>query len=138
VSDITHFNRSSPTPWLDLGAFVAFAWAGLLLGVVSMRLVHRTIERTLGKLVGWTVVAGAAAASGFGVALGRFGRLNSWEIVTSPESVASTSLWLVTNGRLLAVAVFFAALLLAVYTGGPSLGGSTSGSTLLGPARRDP
>jgi uncharacterized membrane protein len=100
-----------------------------------MRLVHRTIERTLGRLVGWIVIAGAAAASGFGVALGRFGRLNSWEIVTNPVSVASTSVWLLSNGRLVAVAVFFAVLLLAVYTGGPSLAGATTGSSRPGPAR---
>ena len=41
VSDLTHYDQVSTTPWLDLARLVAFAWAGCVLAVLSMRSVHR-------------------------------------------------------------------------------------------------
>src|SRR2546423_548049 len=82
VSDITHFDPVSATPWLDLARLVAFAWAGCLLAVLSMRSIQRIVTRHAGAVAGWCVVIASSAASGAGVALGRFGRVNSWEVVT--------------------------------------------------------
>ena len=121
VSDLTHFNNASPTPWLDLARLFAFAWAGCLLGVVSLRIVHRLVSDIAGELAGWGVVVAAAAASGVGIALGRFSRINSWEVLTEPVGTAVETLRILLNYRTSAVAAFFGLLVLVMYLG---LGGT--------------
>jgi uncharacterized membrane protein len=125
VSDLSHLPAHSPTPWLDLARLVAFAWAGCLLGVASLRIVHLVVAERAGSFAGWAMVCGAAFASGIGIALGRFARLNSWEAITRPSAVIDEAMRLGGSVRAVGVAGFFSLLVLVVYTG---LGG-------LGPAR---
>jgi uncharacterized membrane protein len=127
VTDLTHLHRVSATPWLELARFVAFAWAGCLLAVASLRLVHRVVSGHAGWVTGWAVVVFSAGVSGIGVVLGRFARLNSWEVVTNPAAVATEALRLTASRQGLAVAVFFTLLLLVIYAG---LGGPAGGSRL--------
>ena len=115
VSDLTHFENGSPTPWLDLARLVSFAWAGCLLAVLSLRAVHRVVHDRAGPVTAWVTVVAAATASGFGVVLGRFSRLNSWQAVTSPRTVFAEVVEVADSGRSLAIALFFALLLLTIY-----------------------
>ena len=115
VSDLTHFDAGSSTPWLDLARLVSFAWAGCLLAVLSLQAVNRVVVRAAGAVAGWTVIVLAAAASGFGVVLGRFSRLNSWEAVTSPRMVFDEVVGLGDSGRSVAVGLFFGLLVLTIY-----------------------
>jgi uncharacterized membrane protein len=117
VSDLAHLRWQSSTPWLDLARFVAFAWAGCLLGIAALRVVHGVVAARAGTLAGWVVIVGGAAASGAGVALGRFGRLNSWEVVTRPAFVADETMRLSSDRQALAVAAFFTLLVLVMYIG---------------------
>jgi len=87
----------------------------VLIGVASMRAVHCVVRRRAGSLVGWATIVLAAIVSGYGVVLGRFARLNSWEGVTAPRSVLTAIMLVSANGRLLAVGMFFGLLLLTVY-----------------------
>lgn len=125
VSDLTHLHRASPTPWLELARFVAFAWAGCLLAVASLRIVHRVVAGHGGWLAGWAAVFGAAGVSGVGVVVGRFARLNSWEALTRPTAVVAEAVRVAGSRQGLAVAVFFSLLLLVVYAG---LGGAGASS----------
>lgn len=123
VSDLTHFDSGSATPWLDLARLVSFAWAGCLLAVVSLRAVHRAVFRRVGSLAAWAAVVVSAVASGFGVVLGRFSRLNSWEAVTAPGTVFHEAAAVGASQRLLAVSLFFGLLVLTVYLAlGPPAG----------------
>jgi uncharacterized membrane protein len=124
VSDISHLDSGSTTPWLDLARLVSFAWAGCLLAVLSLRAVHRVVLRRAGTTVAWVVVVVATIGSGFGVVLGRFSRLNSWEVVTAPRAVVAEVAGLVDDRRSLAVSLFFGLLLLTIYAavGAPSKG----------------
>jgi uncharacterized membrane protein len=117
VSDLAHLRLPSTTPWLDLARFVAFAWAGCLLGIAALRVVHGVVAARVGTLAGWFVILGGATASGIGVALGRFGRLNSWEVVTRPVFVADETMRLSGDRQALAVAAFFTLLVLVMYIG---------------------
>jgi uncharacterized membrane protein len=127
VSDLAHFNNASATPWLDLSRLFAFAWAGCLLAVVSLRIVHRIVRALWGPIAGSGVVIAAATASGVGIALGRFSRLNSWELATQPASVLTETLRIMTNYRTSAVAAFFGLLVLVMYLG---MGGARQRSAL--------
>jgi uncharacterized membrane protein len=115
VSDITHLDSDSATPWLDLARLVSFAWAGCLLAVLSLRAVHRVVLRRAGAAVAWVVVVAATIGSGFGVVLGRFSRLNSWQVVTAPRAVLDEVVALADDQRSLAVSLFFGLLLLTIY-----------------------
>jgi uncharacterized membrane protein len=117
VSDLAHLRWPSSTPWLDLARFVAFAWAGCMLGVAALRVVHGVVAARVGAVAGWAVIVGGAAVSGAGVALGRFGRLNSWEVLTRPGFVAYETLRLSADRQALAVAGFFTLLVLVMYIG---------------------
>jgi uncharacterized membrane protein len=116
ISDLTHFDSSSMTPWLDLSRLVAFGWAGCLLGLVSLRIVHRVVRAHAGSIAGWGVVVAAAGASGIGIALGRFSRVNSWELLTQPTAVVAEAGRLLVDYRAMAVAGFFGLFILVMYT----------------------
>jgi uncharacterized membrane protein len=75
--------------WYDVVLVLLFAWNGLLLGLVSMRLVQRAVARRLGAGWGWVSVVGVFALSGFGVTLGRFQRWNSWDLFSRPAALAA-------------------------------------------------
>jgi uncharacterized membrane protein len=90
LTDLIHLRTRSSADaiWFDALTFSAFAWTGLLLGLVALYLVHTAVARAVGAVWGWIVAFGAIAASGFGIYLGRFLRWNTWDIITSPIAVA--------------------------------------------------
>ena len=90
LTDLIHLRTRSSADaiWFDALTFSAFAWTGLLLGLVALYLVHTAVARAVGAIWGWIVAFGAIAASGFGIYLGRFLRWNTWDIITSPIAVA--------------------------------------------------
>ena len=45
------------------------------------------VERMVGRVVSWLFIAAVAALSGFGIYLGRFLRLNSWDVLFKPRQV---------------------------------------------------
>jgi uncharacterized membrane protein len=67
----------------------SFAWTALMLGFVSLYLVHAIIAPRAGAAVGWLVVVCVLGLASFGVYLGRFARFNSWDVVTRPHLVLS-------------------------------------------------
>jgi uncharacterized membrane protein len=73
--------------WYDLIMNAAFAFIGHFAGLVSMWIVERNLRRVLGRLAGRLLVLAAIILSGFGIYLGRFSRLNSWEVLTDPVKV---------------------------------------------------
>jgi uncharacterized membrane protein len=76
--------------WFDVVLVTAFAWTGLLLGFVSLYLVHTVARTLLGTRVGWGLVLAAIALSSFGIYLGRFLRWNSWDFVVQPTVLAAS------------------------------------------------
>ena len=70
--------------WVDLTLILICALTGLVLGFVSLYLMQSVVARMLGRVVSWVFVAVVAGLSSFGVYLGRFVRVNSWDIVTRP------------------------------------------------------
>ncbi len=90
VTDLIHLPSSGGNPlWFDAMTYLAFAWTGLVLGLVSLLLVHRTVHRALGPVWGWVLVTGAVALCGVGIYLGRFLRWNSWDVVTNPGGLVT-------------------------------------------------
>jgi uncharacterized membrane protein len=91
VTDLIHLRaRGFVLQLYDAMMVFGFALTGLCIAFLSLWLIHRLVERRLGRPAGWTFVAAVAGLTGFGVFLGRFPRWNSWDIVTKPGELFAT------------------------------------------------
>ena len=69
----------------------------MLLGVISLYLMQDIIFRTFGRAAGWVFVFGISGLSSFGIYIGRFVRLNSWDVLQDPAETAMEILGLVVD-----------------------------------------
>ena len=74
--------------WYDVIIVVWCSWTGMLLGVISLYLMQDIILRSFGRVAGWVFVFTISALSSFGIYIGRFVRLNSWDILQNPAETA--------------------------------------------------
>ncbi len=89
VTDLVHLGRISGAPlWYDAAMIAAFAGTGLLLGLCSVFLVHAVALRVLGPRLGWAVLLPVLGLCSAGVLVGRFARLNSWDVLLRPTRLA--------------------------------------------------
>lgn len=90
LTDFIHLHGNGPSPlWYDALMLSSFAWTALMLGLVSLYLVHAIVGQKAGAAAGWFVVVCVLGLASFGVYLGRFARFNSWDVVTRPHLVLS-------------------------------------------------
>jgi len=109
LTDFIHLQEGPAPLWYDALMLSAFAWTGLLLGFASLYLVQIILRRAFGAAVGWLGVFGALALSSIGVYIGRFVRLNSWDVLLRPRDVVE-----VVHARLVAESVGMAQALVAL------------------------
>lgn len=108
--------------WYDVIIVVWCSWTGTLLGVISLYLMQDIIARTFNRWVGWAFVFFISGLSSFGIYIGRFVRLNSWDILQDPAETAMTILGIVIDPtrRLaaftLAYTFFFLFIFLLLYS----------------------
>ena len=128
VTDLVHLGDGVEM-WRHVLQYGFAAWTGVLLGIVSLRLVHNRIERHFGPLAGWATVVVSVGLCAVGVVIGRFQRWNSWDLVTRPDAVVAQTLEWVrsplsevqSTGVAVAVAAFFGTAYLTIW----ALGGVT-------------
>jgi uncharacterized membrane protein len=97
LTDLQHLGQgvSNVPVWYDVILLTWFSWTGMLLGVVSLNLMQEIIRRGLGRLAGWVFVMGVAALNAVGMYVGRFVRLNSWDLFQDPGgALANVFDWL--------------------------------------------
>lgn len=93
VTDLVHLRFRGGAPlWFDAVMLAAFAWAGVGLGAASLRTCARVVRVRGGALAALAFTPLAALATGFGVYLGRFVRLNTWDVATRPATVLEHAL----------------------------------------------
>jgi uncharacterized membrane protein len=94
LTDLQHLNeQASNVPlWYDVILLVWFSWTGMLLGIVSLNLMQEIVKRQIARWLGWVFVFVVAGLSSAGVYIGRFIRLNSWDILQDPAGTAE-NLW---------------------------------------------
>lgn len=87
VTDLIHLKTREPVPkWFDYILITAYAWTGLFLCYVSLRLLHARVQQWWGVKMGWRFVIGMLAAGSFGIYVGRVFRWNSWDMIIRPWS----------------------------------------------------
>jgi uncharacterized membrane protein len=97
LTDLQHLSQGSTRVplWYDVILLIWFSWTGMLLGIVSLNLMQEIIKRQISRWAGWAFVLFVAALSSVGLYLGRFIRLNSWDVLQKPGEIASNiSDWL--------------------------------------------
>ena len=108
--------------WYDVIIIVWCSWTAMLLGVVSLYLMQDIMQRTFGRIVGWSFVFAISALSSFGIYIGRFVRLNSWDILQNPAETAMEILGIIIDPSrrlaafLLSYTVFFLFVYLLLYS----------------------
>jgi len=119
MTDFVHLPGMRFVWWYDLGVLLAFAWAGCILGVASLHIMRGLVRERLGAAASWAFVLLCVGLSGVGIYLGRFLRWNSWDLLTSPRSLARELLALLSTPdaypRLIGVSGLFACFLLLGY-----------------------
>jgi len=120
--------RSAGAPlWYDVIIIVWCSWTAMLLGVVSLYLMQDIVQRRFGRLVGWVFVFAISALSSFGIYIGRFVRLNSWDILQDPAETAMEILGILIDPSrrlaafLISYTVFFLFVYLLLYSFGHML-----------------
>lgn len=110
--------RATDAPlWYDVIIVVWCSWTAMMLGVVSLYLMQDIVQRTFSRVTGWAFVFIISAASSFGIYVGRFVRLNSWDILQDPAETAMDILGLVIDPsrRLAAFTLLYTFFFLFVY-----------------------
>jgi uncharacterized membrane protein len=95
LTDFVHLSvdegsRGSSPLWYDALMLSSFAWTALMLGFVSLYLIHAIVRRRASAASGWVAVACVLGLASVGVYIGRFAHFNSWDAVTRPRLVLSS------------------------------------------------
>ncbi len=119
LTDLQYLSRvTTKAPlWFDIILLVWFSWTGMLLGLISLYLMHEIVQRHIGRWQGWIFVLIVSGLSSAGIYVGRFMRWNSWDILGNPSELAMDVLGLVIDPslRLFAFTTLFAVFFLFVY-----------------------
>jgi len=86
LTDLIHLRhpRENIPVWFDNLLINWFAWTGVVLGVLSLYLMHNLVRKALGRILGWVFVLSVSALCGVGIYIGRFLRWNSWDLIFHP------------------------------------------------------
>lgn len=116
LQDLSRRANDAPL-WYDVIIVVWASWTGMLLGVISLYLMQDIIVRTFSRTAGWLFVLVISALSSFGIYIGRFVRLNSWDILQNPAETAQEILGLVIDPsmRLAAFTILYTIFFLFIF-----------------------
>lgn len=119
-TDLVHLNRQFYQHfWVDLVLILTCALTGLVIGFVSLYLMQSSVRRMAGAAASWIFIAAIAGLSGFGICLGRFLRLNSWDVLLRPgRLVQRLGEWIgstIDSPIAIALPVLFGAFLFTAY-----------------------
>ena len=86
MTDLVHLREGFNYP--NLVVLSLLALAGLLIGVKSVQLVQRAVDRLWAEAAGWRAVQVITVLLAVGVYIGRELRWNSWTILYQPSELA--------------------------------------------------
>ncbi len=114
----SHFKMGRPNdeilPWLGMFQIEMCVIVGCLCGLLSLLLLHTLVAGRFGKVWGWAFAAAVSALSGLAIYIGRFPRLNSWDVAVRPLFIIK-SLQGMFGARMVKLSIIFAALTFLAY-----------------------
>ena len=93
ITDLIHLRMREPIPmWYDVLMNSTVAWTGLLLTLLSVGNIHHKLQNHFSPTKLWMGLLILFFSSGYGIYMGRFLRLNSWDFFLHPISLLHYSL----------------------------------------------
>ena len=88
LTDLLHLKAKQNIPlWFDLGLILSFAWVGLMLGFISLIEIQNLIRKQTNRIVAWAFAGFTILTGALGIYVGRYIRLNTWDMVGNPLRV---------------------------------------------------
>ena len=88
LTDLFHLQQRPEAPiWFDLILILAFAMNGLVLWFASVIRLHNFIEIKYRTILGKIFVLSTIILSSIGIYLGRYGRWNSWDLISNTQGL---------------------------------------------------
>jgi len=85
LTDLFHLRMRNDVPlWYDLLLLLTASWTGAMLGFLSLLEIHRWMRKWLSNSLTWLAVLMLFSLESLGIYIGRYERLNSWDILTNP------------------------------------------------------
>lgn len=89
ISDLIHLQSSGEVSVLyDTAMITSFVLNGLLLGYLSLYIVHLKIKRYFSATTAYFIAHFVLLLSGFAIYLGRYLRWNTWDVIINPAGLA--------------------------------------------------
>lgn len=116
LTDLFHLRMQPGVPlWMDLILISSFALIGLMIFFCSFRDVLQVFGNSLSELQKRVLVPVVFWLVAFGTYLGRYGRFNSWDVVSHPFRLARRSAGIFLSKDALAFTFVFSIFLWLVY-----------------------
>jgi uncharacterized membrane protein len=116
ITDFLHLKGYSQNIiWFDSLLIFLFALTGLILSLKSLETIHNYINNIFGNFYSWFVVLFSIILSGFGIYLGRYCRLNSWNLFSDPIWLLQRIVHQFENPLSYQVTITFSFFILSVY-----------------------
>ncbi|PPB02352.1 hypothetical protein C4A77_11480 [Brevibacillus laterosporus] len=117
VTDIVHLTTLNIRYFIyyDVTLNFYFALTGIILGFLSLALLHQIWAQRFGSLIGWLFVLITQLLTGIGVYLGRFLRWNSWDIIQHPVSILTHAMEAIFNQEAVLFIIHFSIFVAFVY-----------------------
>jgi uncharacterized membrane protein len=123
ITDLFHLEIANRVPlWFDLALIFSFAWNGILLGVISIRMMEKMVQANFPAVKEWQFVYPLMLLNAFGVYIGRYLRYNSWDVIADPFQLTEDIVYLLIHpfrhrldwSMILCYSVFMTLIYLAV------------------------
>jgi uncharacterized membrane protein len=123
VTDLMYLAKIKPNLqipfWYDIIMLSSFALTGLLLGFASAKIVFYQLKNKISKSWAFGSMGFYLMLSGYGVYLGRFGRYNSWDVITQPlnllEDIADTLIHPFHHKNVYLLSILFGSLVCLIF-----------------------
>ncbi|GAA4408404.1 hypothetical protein GCM10023187_30200 [Nibrella viscosa] len=116
ITDLFHIRSVGESLlWFDTLTLFLFALTGLLAGLYATLLVHRLLNDMTQPALAWLVVLTAQGLAGFGIYLGRYGRWNSWDVLTHPGSLLKAIGYAMRDPMVLTLTLTYGVTLACLY-----------------------
>lgn len=109
-----YFFSDNISIWYDFLSVSLGVFIGLSLGILSLYIIQRLIEKKYNKVFSWIGVVVISFTSGYAIYLGRFLRWNSWDLILNPMNIINILIYHL-NYKSLKFAVLFGTLNLVIY-----------------------
>lgn len=85
ITDFVHLRETNEASLIyDVVLLASFMWSGLVLGYISLFIIHDELKKRLNDRQAMSIVVATFLSVSFAIYLGRYTRWNTWDILMQP------------------------------------------------------